>query len=64
MIEEGESEAVIAHFCLQKLHLLPSQFLTLPRKERAFIIASIRYRTEREAEEQRRLKAQARRKRG
>ncbi len=30
----------MVHFCLQKLHILPSEFLNLPLKERVFIIAS------------------------
>ncbi len=33
-------EAYRAHHCLQKLHILPSTYLSLPREERAFIWAS------------------------
>ena len=37
---DGDLEASVVHFCLQKLHILPSEFLNLPLKERVFIIAS------------------------
>lgn len=37
---EDEKEAYKAHHCLQKLHILPSIYLSLPREERAFIWAS------------------------
>ena len=33
-------EAYAAHYCLQKLHILPSEYLSLPKEERAFIWAS------------------------
>lgn len=49
-------EAVHAHYCLQKLHRFPHEFLDLPFKERAFVIASIQKRAEDEKEEEAKLK--------
>ncbi len=43
-------EANVAYYCLHELHLLPSQFLALPRRERAFILAAIEVRAERQEE--------------
>lgn len=48
--------ANIAHFCLQKLHILPSVFAGLSTREKAFIIASIQVRIEGEKEAQRKAK--------
>lgn len=39
------------HFALQKLHLLPSQVLSLPPSELAFVYASIIIRAKREKEQ-------------
>ncbi|MCI8336499.1 MAG: hypothetical protein HFI72_05005 [Peptococcaceae bacterium] len=47
-MEEGDSEANVAYYCLHELHLLPSEFLQLDRRERAFIIAAIEHRIEQE----------------
>ena len=49
-------EANIAHFCLQKLHKFPHEFLELPLKEKAYIIASIQIRIEDEKNEAKRIK--------
>ena len=38
----------MAYYCLHELHLLPSQFFSLERRERAFIIAAIEIRVESE----------------
>lgn len=35
------TEYVCAHYALQKLHILPGEFARLPRREKAFVIASI-----------------------
>lgn len=55
LIEEGDGEANIAYYCLHELHLTPSAFLALPRKERAFIIAAIEIRVEQEKKSRRNL---------
>jgi hypothetical protein len=38
----------LAHFALQKLHILPSTLLSMSSKERAFIYASIKLRVDEE----------------
>ncbi len=38
----------MAYYCLHELHLLPSKFLLLDRRERAFIVAAIEHRIEQE----------------
>lgn len=35
-----------AHYALQELHILPSVFLNMDREEKAFVIASIKQRSE------------------
>ena len=52
----GDAEANYAHFCLQKLHILPSVYMNLDRQERAFLIASIRVRIDEEKENAKKLK--------
>jgi len=34
--------ASIAHYCLHKLHMLPSQFLALDEEDKAFIVGSLK----------------------
>jgi len=41
----------LAHFALQKLHILPSTLLKMGDREKAFIYASIRCRVEDEKRE-------------
>lgn len=50
----------MAYYCLHELHLLPSQFFALDRKERAFIIAAIDVRTEKEKKKQQEIERQKR----
>ena len=61
LIEEGDGEANIAYYCLHELHLTPSQFFSLDRQERAFIIAAIDVRVEREKKKQKELERKKRR---
>lgn len=61
LIEEGDSEANIAYYCLHELHLTPSQFFNLDRQERAFIIAAIDIRVEREKKKQKEIERKQRR---
>ena len=56
LILEGDGEANIAYYCLHELHILPSQFFALDRQERAFIIAAIDIRIEKEKKEQSKIK--------
>ncbi len=61
---QGDPEANLAHFALQKLHIRP-KVLTgdctindpIDNKERAFIYGSIIVRVEKEKEEARKIKA-------
>jgi hypothetical protein len=48
---EGEVEYSVAHFALQKLHILPSQFCAMSREEKTFVYSSILVRIEAEKEE-------------
>lgn len=50
-------ELNLAHFALQKLHIIPSVLDSLSQKEKAFIYASILVRTDKEKEETRKIKA-------
>jgi len=53
---EGDSDSVYAHYCLQKLHILPHEYLNLSFKEKAFVIASIQKRVDDEKEEASKIK--------
>lgn len=48
----------MAHYCLQELHILPSKYRKMSRKEKAFITASILVRTEKEKEQQKEIERQ------
>lgn len=52
LITEGDEEANIAHYCLQELHLIPSAFLSLSRKESLYhrLLRSTRRRRKETAE--------------
>lgn len=56
MAENVDAEAAVAHYALQKLHILPSQLLNMDEQEKAFVFASIKLRIEAEKEEQRKIK--------
>ena len=45
----------MAYYCLHELHMIPSDFFKLDRKERAFIVAAIEYRTEQEKKKQKQM---------
>ena len=46
----------MAYHCMHKLHWKPSEYIYLPRKEKAIVHALIRERIKREKEEQSRMK--------
>lgn len=56
----GDYEACIVNYCLHKFHILPHEFLALPIRERAFIIASVQLRIEAEKEQEKKLKSKKR----
>ena len=49
-----------AYYCLHKFHWTPSFFMSLDRQERAFVIASINARTEKEEEESEKINRKGR----
>ncbi len=49
----------VAHFALQKLHILPSVLENLPRNEKIFVYASVMVRIEAEKEEAEEIKRKA-----
>ena len=51
LIEEGDPEANYAYYCLHKLHILPSQYLEMDEQDKAFVIAAIRIKLEKEKKE-------------
>jgi len=55
---DGDPDANVAHYCLQELHILPSKYLKMSRKEKAFIAASILVRAEKEREQQKEIERQ------
>ena len=52
---EGDGEANLCYYCLHELHLLPSQVLALPRRERAFLTAAVSIRVDEEARRRKEL---------
>lgn len=48
---DADGEAVYAHYALHRLKILPGALLALPRRERAFIYASIDLQIEKEKKE-------------
>ncbi|MDU4726397.1 hypothetical protein [Clostridium sp.] len=53
---QGDAEFNLAHFALQKLHILPSELECMSQKEKAFIYASIQVRVETEKKETDKIK--------
>lgn len=47
---------MFAHYCLHKLHMLPSSFMELEQQEKAFVIASIKIKMEAEKAESEKIK--------
>lgn len=53
--------AAYAYYCLHKLHILPNIFLKLDQREKAFIIASIKVKVEKEEKERKKAERKGRR---
>jgi hypothetical protein len=53
-------EANIAYFCLHKLHKWPHEFLTLPREEKAFVVAAVLMKLKQDKKEFAKLKKKKR----
>jgi hypothetical protein len=43
------------YYCLHKFHKFPSEYLALPREERAFIVAAIETKMEKDKEQERKI---------
>lgn len=56
LIRANDAEMNLAHFALQKLHILPSALDALDEKEKAFIYASIQVRIEEEKKQASKIK--------
>jgi hypothetical protein len=54
---QGDPEANLCHFALQKLHMFPHEILNLPDREKAFVYASIQVRIEQEKKEAAKIQA-------
>jgi hypothetical protein len=52
----------VAYYCLHELHIIPSVFEKLERRERAFIVAAIEVRIKAEKEKQKEVERKTRRK--
>lgn len=51
----------MAHYALQKLHMLPSVFVSLPKREQAYIYASTLKKVEEEKKEASKIRLKRRR---
>lgn len=51
----------MAYYCLHNLNMLPSQFLSLDRYEKAFVIAAIDVKVEAEKKKEKELKSKSKR---
>lgn len=56
MIEDGEYYSVLYHYLLHRLKILPSQFESLPEREKIFIEQSIIYKAKQEKKEMNSMK--------
>ena len=53
---QGDPEANLCHFALQKLRKFPHEILDLPEREKAFVYASIQLRIEDEKKQAAKIK--------
>lgn len=51
LIEGGDMEANIAYYCLHKLHKWPHEFLELDIQERAYVVAAVEMKLEKDRKE-------------
>ena len=56
---DGDAEANLAYYCLHRLHILPSEMLSLPRRERAFLMAAIEVYAEAQREKEKEINDKA-----
>lgn len=60
---ENDSDSFIAYYALHKFHWKPTMLLNMTREEKAFILASIQIKAEKDEEANKKLKAQKPRRR-
>ena len=52
-------EANVVYYCLHKLHKWPHEFLSLPRREQAYVIAAVEMKIEQDKQEAAKIKSAA-----
>ena len=57
-----DGEANYAYYALHKLHILPSVFLEMDEQEKAFVVAAIKIKVEKDKEEKKRAEKKAKKK--
>ncbi|MBQ9737914.1 MAG: hypothetical protein IJV75_00155 [Alphaproteobacteria bacterium] len=62
-MKEGDTEANVAYYCLHKLRITPRQWEAMDRYEQAFIIAAIQVKIENDKQQEKKAKANKKRKR-
>ena len=60
---ENDSDSFIAYYALHKFHWKPTMLLNMTREEKAFILAAIQIKAERDEAENKKLKAKSPRRR-
>ena len=58
-MKEGDGEANYAYYALHELHILPHDFVKLPKREKAALIAMIQFRIENEKKTRKKPKGRA-----
>lgn len=61
MISGDDPEANYAYYCLHEFHWVPSRFVNMAENEKAFVIAAIDIRLEKEKADRKRMEAEMRR---
>ena len=56
----GDDEASYAYYALHKLHVLPSVFLAMDEREKAFVIAAIDIKAKNDRKEKQKAESRAR----
>ncbi|MCI8426579.1 MAG: hypothetical protein HFJ03_03390 [Lachnospira sp.] len=59
-MEGGDWESNFAYYALLKLHILPSVFLEMEEKEKAFVIAAIQVKIKNDEKKEREIKQKSR----
>ena len=60
---ENDSDSFLGYYCLHKFHWKPTILLNMTREEKAFILASIQIKAERDEADNKKMKAKKPRKR-